>query len=133
MFFVALYLFFCLFVFCFSNKVYVAKVLFIYLFICKLTFAVADLCTICKHLRNPFLSSMFSMHLHLCLECHQQHERALSSFFSSFLSNVFTPFQITVLHERKRNLLILVYMKAITAGLDMGYFVRVFAQRRMIL
>uniref|UniRef100_A0A3Q1GW72 HAT C-terminal dimerisation domain-containing protein n=1 Tax=Acanthochromis polyacanthus TaxID=80966 RepID=A0A3Q1GW72_9TELE len=56
-----------------------------------------------------------------------------SSF--STLSRVLTPFRRTMLHKRKRDLVILAHEKAITKGLNMDEFVRVFAQknRRLIL
>uniref|UniRef100_A0A8C4TJA3 HAT C-terminal dimerisation domain-containing protein n=1 Tax=Erpetoichthys calabaricus TaxID=27687 RepID=A0A8C4TJA3_ERPCA len=55
-----------------------------------------------------------------------------SSF--STLSQVLTPYRRTMLHKRKRNLVILAHKKSITNNLDMDEFVRVFAKgnRRLL-
>ncbi|KAK2917122.1 hypothetical protein Q8A67_001496 [Cirrhinus molitorella] len=43
--------------------------------------------------------------------------------------SVLTPFCRTMLHERKRNVVILAHEKGITTGLDMDAFVSLFAQK----
>lgn len=96
-----------------------------------------NISTICKYLQKyDKLTQPFP-------ELHRIYVTALvigissASCESSFstLSRVLTPFRRTMLHERKRNLVILAHEKAMTNGLNMDEFVRAFAQksRRLML
>lgn len=93
-----------------------------------------DLSTICTYLHGyknafPQLHRMYVTSLVIGIS-----SASCESSFST-LSRVLTPFRRTMLHERKRNLVILAHEKAITTGLDMDAFVRTFAQksRRLML
>ncbi|XDV23875.1 hypothetical protein PO909_028243, partial [Leuciscus waleckii] len=80
-----------------------------------------DLSTICTYLHGyknafPQLHRMYVTSLVIGIS-----SASCESSFST-LSRVLTPFRRTMLHERKRNFVILAHEKAITTGLDMGAF-----------
>ena len=87
----------------------------------------ADLSTICKYLQE-FKAAFPELHRLYVTSLVIRVSAACESSFST-LSRVPTPFRRTILHERKKNLVILAHEKSITAGLDMDAFVRVFAHR----
>ncbi len=93
-----------------------------------------DLSTLCKHL-NEYKEAFPELHkLYVTVLVLGVSSASCESSFST-LSRVLTPFRRTMLHERKRNLVILAHEKAITNTLDMDEFVQVFAKgnRRLML
>lgn len=114
-----------------SNEIVVAKIMFENE--CSSTVNV-DLPTICKHLQVynegfPELHLIYVSSLVIGIS-----SASCESSFST-LSHVLTPFRRTMLHERKRNLVILAHEKAIASGLNMDEFVRACAQksRRLVM
>lgn len=94
----------------------------------------ADLSSVCKNLQEykeafPQLHKLYVTALVIGVS-----SASCESSFST-LSRVLTPYRRTMLHQRKRNLVILAHEKSITNNLDMDEFVRVFAQgnRRLLL
>ncbi|KAM3621706.1 uncharacterized protein V6R79_014779 [Siganus canaliculatus] len=94
----------------------------------------SDLSSVCKHIQEykdafPVLHKLYVTALVVGVS-----SAACESSFST-LSRVLTPYQRTMLHRRKRNLVILAHEKSITNKLDMDEFVRVFAKgnRRLLL
>ncbi|KAL7393712.1 hypothetical protein ABVT39_014980 [Epinephelus coioides] len=92
-----------------------------------------DLSTVCKHLHKykeafPELQKLYVTALVIGVS-----SASCDSSFST-LSWVLTPCCHTMLHERKRNLVILAHEKSITTNLDMDEFARVFAKanRRLL-
>ncbi|KAM3616774.1 uncharacterized protein V6R79_023187 [Siganus canaliculatus] len=94
----------------------------------------SDLSSVCKHIQEykdafPVLHKLYVTALVVGVS-----SAACESSFST-LSRVLTPYRRTMLHRRKRNLVILAHEKSITNKLDMDEFVRVFAKgnRRLLL
>lgn len=93
-----------------------------------------DLSSMCKHLQEykeafPVLHKLNVTALVIGVS-----SASCESSFST-LSRVLTPYRSNMLHQRKKNLVILAHEKSITNTLDMDEFVRMFAKgsRRLIL
>ena len=112
-----------------KNEILVAKPMLV-----KICPNETDLSTVCKHLQEykkafPVLHKLYVTALVIGVS-----SASCESSFST-LSRVLTPYRRTMLHERKRNLVILAHEKSITNTIDMDEFVRIFAKgnRRLML